>query len=97
MYSGKDDTKFVRKRADGGEFEFSDTGGQFIVIARMGDAGANFKPVLHLGLMPVVEQGRAEMLSSYLESIMIDEISTQENGEIRAGSWQVTSARVGLK
>ena len=58
MYSGVDDTRFVRKRAGGGQFEFSDVGGKFIVIARMDDAGATFKPVLHLGLTPVDEQGR---------------------------------------
>ena len=59
MYSGADDTRFVRKRAGGGEFEFSDAGGKFIVIARMDDAGATFKPVLRLGLTPVDEQDLA--------------------------------------
>lgn len=59
MYSDRDDARFVRKRAGTGEFEFSDAGGKFIVIARMGDAGRTFKPVLHLGLMPVDEQDLA--------------------------------------
>ncbi len=59
MYSNRDDSKFVRKRAGRGEFEFSDQGGQFILMASMDDASTTFKPVLHLGLMPVDEQDLA--------------------------------------
>ena len=66
MYSGTDDTRFVRKRAGGGEFEFSDAGGKFIVIARMDDAGATFKPVLRLGLTPVDEQDLAADIKKQL-------------------------------
>lgn len=51
MYNGADETRFVRQEA-GREFEFSD--GHFIVIARM-DGGSTFKPVLHVGLIPIDE------------------------------------------
>lgn len=76
MYSGSDDTRFVRKRAGRGEFEFSDVGGKFIVIARMDDAGATFKPVLHLGLTPVDEQGQISKCCRNLDKISVTLMST---------------------
>ena len=62
MYSGKDNSRFIRHQA-GREFEFSD--GEFIVIARM-DGGSTYKPVLHLGLVPLSQGNLAESIKMNL-------------------------------
>ena len=62
MYSGQDESRFIRHQA-GREFEFSD--GEFIVIARM-DGGSSYKPILHLGLVPLSQGNLAESIKRNL-------------------------------
>ena len=69
LYGEKDPKRFVRHRG-GRDFEFSD--GEFLVFGRM-DGGSTFKPVLHLGLVPLGDEDMAATLRKQIGLPVVQE------------------------